>query len=63
MQLVMAAMDRFETRQIADESLRAALRDVDYTDASMRFAALQQQLQASLAVTARISTLSLLEYL
>ena len=61
--LVSAAMDRFETRQIADESLRAALRDVDYTDASMRFAALQQQLQASLAVTARISTLSLLEYL
>jgi flagellin-like hook-associated protein FlgL len=61
--LITAAMDRFETRQIADESLRAALRDVDYTDASMRFAALQQQLQASLAVTARISTLSLLEYL
>ena len=56
-------MDRFETRQIADESLRAAIRDVDYTDASMRFAALQQQLQASLAVTARISTLTLLEYL
>ena len=61
--LITAAMDRFETRQIADESLRAAIRDVDYTDASMRFAALQQQLQASLAVTARISTLTLLEYL
>ena len=61
--MVHAAMDRFETRQIADESLRATLRDVDYTDASVRFAGLQQQLQASLAVTARISTLSLLEYL
>jgi len=61
--MVHSAMDRFETRQIADESLRATLRDVDYTDASVRFAGLQQQLQASLAVTARISTLSLLEYL
>ena len=61
--MVADAVNRFESRNITDESLRSQLRDVDYTDASMRFASLQQQLQASLATTARISSLSLLEFL
>lgn len=61
--MVAEAIDRFESRNIIDETLRSQLRDVDYTDASMRFATLQQQLQASLATTARISSLTLLEFL
>lgn len=61
--MVLDAINRFESRNIMDETLRTQLRDVDYTDASMRFATLQQQLQASLATTARLSSLSLLEFL
>lgn len=61
--MVSDAMARFESRNIDDETLRSQLRDVDFTDASMRFAALQQQLQASLATTARLSSLSLMDFL
>ena len=61
--MVADAMDRFESRNIIDETLRSQLRDVDYTAASLRFATLQQQLQASLATTARISSLTLLDFL
>ena len=61
--MVSDAIGRFESRNITDETIRSQLRDVDYTDASMRFATLQQQLQASLATTARISSLSLMDFL
>ncbi|MDG1898554.1 MAG: flagellin, partial [Phycisphaerales bacterium] len=61
--MVSDAMGRFESRNIDDETLRSQLRDVDFTEASMRFAALQQQLQASLATTARLSSLSLMDFL
>ena len=61
--MVLDAISRFESRNIMDETLRSQLRDVDYTDASMRFATLQQQLQASLATTARLSSLSLMDFL
>ena len=61
--MVADAVSRFESRNITDETIRSQLRDVDYTDASMRFATLQQQLQASLATTARISSLSLMDFL
>ena len=61
--MVADAVSRFESRNITDETIRSQLRDVDYTDASMRFATLQQQMQASLATTARISSLSLMDFL
>ncbi len=55
--------DREEDLLIQDESLRSEVRDLDYTEAALRFSTLQQQLQASLTTTSRISALSLLDFI
>lgn len=60
---VLDARDREEELRIQDMTLRSTLRDLDYTEASLRFAALQQQLQAGLASAGRIGSLSLLDFL
>ena len=56
-------IDREEELQIQDIALKSQLQDLDYTEAAVRFASLQQQLEAGLATTGRISRLSLLDYL
>jgi flagellin-like hook-associated protein FlgL len=60
---VAAATNREEDRRIQDMSLRSLVQDLDYTEASLRFAALQQQLQAGLLVAQRVNSLSLLDFL
>jgi flagellin-like hook-associated protein FlgL len=57
------ATDREGVLQIQDNSLKSAIRDLDFTEAAMRFALLQQQLQAGLATASRISSLSLLDFI
>jgi flagellin-like hook-associated protein FlgL len=44
-------------------SLRSEVQDLDYTEAALRFAALQQQLQAGLLIAQRVNSLSLLDFL
>jgi flagellin-like hook-associated protein FlgL len=62
-QRVDAAADREVSRSLLDESTRSQLRDVDYTQATSRFSALQTQLEAGLRVTATAQQLSLLDFL
>lgn len=57
------AMARNEDTIIMDEQLRSGILDLDYTEASIRFASLQQQLQAGLATAARSVSMTLLDYL
>ena len=57
------AMARIEDTIIMDEQLRSRILDLDYTEASIRFASLQQQLQAGLATAARSVSMTLLDYL
>ena len=57
------AMARNEDTIIMDEQLRSGILDLDYTEASIRFATLQQQLQAGLATAARSVSMTLLDYL
>lgn len=54
---------REEDLQLQDLSLKSQLQDLDYTEAAVRFASLQQQLEAGLATTGNVSRLSLLDYL
>jgi flagellar hook-associated protein 3 FlgL len=49
--------------QLQDTALRSEVQDLDYTEAAIRFSTLQQQLQAALATTGRITSLSLLDFL
>jgi len=56
-------ISREEDLQLQDLSLKSELQDLDYTEAAVRFASLQQQLQAGLATTSNVSRLSLLDYL
>ncbi len=44
-------------------ALRSEVQDLDYTEASIRFATLQQQLQAGLITAQRVTSLSLLDFL
>ena len=60
---VAAATDRQENLRIQDMSLRSQVQDLDYTEAALRFATLQQQLQAGLLVAQRVNSLSLLDFL
>ena len=46
-----------------DQRLRSEINDLDYAEAATRFAALQRQLEASLAVSARTANLTLLDFL
>jgi flagellar hook-associated protein 3 FlgL len=60
---VIDAVTREEDLKLQETSLKSQLQDLDYTEASIRFATLQQQLQAAYAVTARTAGLSLLDFL
>ena len=57
------AVLREEDLRIQDMSLRSQVQDLDYTEASIRFATLQQQLQAGLLTAQRVTSLSLLDFL
>ncbi len=54
---------REEEFEIMDQSLRSQMQDVDFIEASVRFSTLQAQLEAALAVSARSSSLSLMDFL
>jgi flagellar hook-associated protein 3 FlgL len=54
---------REEDLRTQDMGLRSEVRDLDYTEAILRFNMLQQQLQAGLATAGQISRLSLLDFL
>lgn len=54
---------REEDLQIQDLSLKSQLQDLDFTEAALRFAVLQQQLQAGLQTASRVTSLSLLDFL
>ena len=57
------AVVREEDLRIQDMSLRSQVQDLDYTEASLRFATLQQQLQAGLLTARQVTSLSLLDFL
>lgn len=60
---VQAAERREEDRTLLDQTIRGNLADLDYASASSRFALLELAQQAGLAATARVQSLSLLDYL
>ncbi|MCK4872229.1 MAG: hypothetical protein KAS72_05855 [Phycisphaerales bacterium] len=60
---VQIATEREEDRQVQTISVRSQLRDLDYTEASIRFNLLQTQLQAGLMSVAQSTQLSLLNFL
>jgi flagellin-like hook-associated protein FlgL len=55
--------DRVVEARLLDEEIRSGLRDLDYTQASTRFNLLELQRQAGLATAARVTGLSLLDFL
>ena len=57
------AVFREEDLRIQDMSLRSQVQDLDCTEASLRFATLQQQLQAGLLTASQVTSLSLLDFL
>jgi flagellin-like hook-associated protein FlgL len=57
------AVTREEDLKLQDVGLKSKVQDLDYTEAAVRFAQLQQQLQAGLTTASRASALSLLDYL
>lgn len=62
-QRVDAAEGRLEDQTVLDERTRSELRDLDFTEASVRLTMLQTQFQAGLHSTAIASSLSLLDFL
>lgn len=52
-----------EDLKVQDQALRSEVADLDYTEASIRFATLQTQLQAALTSTSQTLSLSLLDFL
>jgi len=60
---VATAVLREEDLRIQDMALRSQVQDLDYTEASLRFAMLQQQLQAGLITAQQVTSLSLLDFL
>ena len=62
-QRVSATTTRQEDLVIQYASMRSELEDLDYTEASIRFATLQQQLQAGLLTTGQLASMSLLDFL
>jgi flagellin-like hook-associated protein FlgL len=62
-QRVVDAVTREQELTIQDTNLKSLAQDLDFTEASIRFANLQQQLQAALATTSQIQNLSLLDFL
>lgn len=57
------ATRRQEDLVLIDEQARSTLRDLDYTEAAVRFSLLQNQLQAGLQATAANASQSLLDFL
>lgn len=55
--------ERVETENVATQTLLSDVRDVDFTDATVRFQQLQNALQANLTTASKILNLSLLDYL
>ena len=62
-QRVSDAINREEDLKLQDTSIRSQVQDLDYTEAAVRFSALQQQLQAAYTTAARTNSLSLLDFL
>ncbi len=54
---------RQEDKSVLDEAMRSQLRDLDYAQASSRFAQLQLQMQATMSVIAQTQTRTLLDFL
>jgi flagellin-like hook-associated protein FlgL len=57
------AIGHEEDLTIQDTALRSEVQDLDFTEAAIRFAALQRQMQAVLATAGQTSSLSLLDFL
>jgi len=62
-QRVTDAVTREEDLKLQETGLKSSIQDLDYTEASVRFAQLQQQLQAGLLTASRAQSLSLLDFL
>jgi flagellin-like hook-associated protein FlgL len=60
---VQAIQIREEDRQLLDLSMVSQIRDLDYNEASIRFASLQTQLQAAMITTSQLGSLSLFRFL
>lgn len=60
---VAQAVTREEDLKLQDVALRSEVEDLDYTEAAIRFATLQTQLQAGLTTASRSISLSLLDFL
>jgi flagellin-like hook-associated protein FlgL len=54
---------REEDLRVQDMSLRSQVQDLDYTEASLRFSTLRQQLQAGLLTARQVTSLTLLDFL
>ena len=54
---------RQEDKSVLDEAMRSQLRDLDYAQASSRFAQLQLQMQATMSVIAQSQSRTLLDFL
>jgi flagellin-like hook-associated protein FlgL len=57
------AIEREGNLLIQDANLKSQVQDLDYTEASIRFASLQQQLQAGLLTASQVTQFSLLDFL
>jgi flagellar hook-associated protein 3 FlgL len=57
------ARDRLEDEKVLDETVKSNLQDLDYVEATTRFALLQAQLQAGYQAAAAVGQLSLLNFL
>lgn len=62
-QRVVSATTREEDQQIQDQGLMSQIRDLDFTDAALRFSLLQQQLQAGLIGAGRTTQQTLLDFI
>ena len=62
-QRVEDADNRLAERAVLNETIRVDLEDLDFYEATTRFSALELQLEASLAVTSRLASLSLVNFL
>jgi flagellar hook-associated protein 3 FlgL len=54
---------REEDLRVQDMALRSQIQDLDYTEASLRFSTLQQQLQAGLLTARQVTSMTLLDFL
>lgn len=62
-QRITNARSREQDLKVQDTGLKSQVQDLEYTEAAIRFATLQQQLQAALIATSKTSSLSLLDFL